>query len=94
MSGDKPKKYGSNKSQDLGSKDNKPKVQKDDKKGKKEDNEEEMTVVLPPSKSTESEQNGDVTMNGTSNESEQVEIDPKVKASNGMQRHCLSSSCC
>jgi len=84
MSGDKSKKHNAKKSQDLGSKDNKPSSQKDTKKVKDKDEDEEMTVVVPPSKSVDNDHNGDVTMNGTSGEKEQEVVDPKVKAFNGV----------
>lgn len=92
MSGDKSKKHNPSKSQDLRSKDNKSKPQKDAKKGKDKDGDEEMTVVMPPSKSTGADPNSDVTANGTSDEKEQEIIDPKVKASNGMQHSVFSNS--
>jgi len=82
MSGDRSKRNSVSRPNDSKSKD-KSKVQKDGKKGKDNGGDEEMTVVVPPSKTNDADQNGDVTMNGMADEKEEAPIDPKVKAVNG-----------
>lgn len=89
MSGDKSKRNSLNRPKDT-SKDNKSKAQKDTKKAKDKDGDEEMTVVVPPIKSTDADPTGDVAMNGTSEEKEEEKpIDPKVQAATGkLSAHC------
>jgi len=83
MSGDKSKRNSVSKPNDSKAKD-KSKIQKDAKKAKDNDGDEEMTVVVPPSKTNDADQKGDVTMNGTTEEKkEEAPLDPKVKAMNG-----------
>jgi len=90
MSGDKSKRNSVSKSNDSKSKDNKSKAQKDTKKPKDNDGDEEMTVVVPPPKP---DQNGDVTMNGATDEKEgEVPVDPKVQAANGIKTALLYTS--
>lgn len=83
MSGDRSKRNSVSRSNDSKSKD-KSKAQKDGKKGKDNSGDEEMTVVVPPFKTNDADQNGDMTMNGTADEKqEEAPIDPKVKAVDG-----------
>lgn len=84
MSGDKSKRNSVNRPKDSSAKDNKAKAQKDPKKAKDKDGDEEMTVVVPPTKPSEADPNGDVTMNGTTEEKEEEKpVDPKVQAATG-----------
>lgn len=91
MSGDKSKRNSLNRPKDT-AKDNKSKAAKDAKdakdakKAKDKDGDEEMTVVVPPAKSTDADANGDVAMNGTTEEKEEEKpVDPKVQAANGKE---------
>ena len=88
MSGDKSKRNSVSKpnhqKKDSKSK-SQPQAQKDAKKQKDVDGDEEMTVVVPPTKplegNTDKDKDTDVAMNGTDEKkSEDVVIDPKVKA--------------
>ena len=90
MSGDKSKRNSVSKpnhqKKDSKSK-SQPQAQKDAKKQKDVDGDEEMTVVVPPTKPLEGNTNKDmdVAMNGTDEKkSEDVVIDPKVKAAAGV----------
>lgn len=86
MSGDKSKRNSLNRpksSSAKDNKDNKDKAQKDSKKGKDKDGDEEMTVVVPPAKSSDADKNGDVAINGTSEENKEATVDPKVQAASG-----------
>jgi len=83
MSGERSKRNSVSRSNDSKSKD-KSKAQKDVKKAKDNSGDEEMTVVVPPSKTNDADQNGDVTMNGTAEEKEEeAPVDPKMKAVDG-----------
>lgn len=84
MSGDKPKRNSVSRPSGHKSKDSKSKPAKDPKKSKDNDGDEEMTVVVPPSKSEDAEKNGDVAMNGTEEKEAEPPVDPKAKAATGM----------
>ena len=87
MSGEKSKRNSVSKPSDKKTKDNKSRPQKEPKKPADTDGDEEMTVVVPPSKSDKPEENGDVTMNGVEQEKKEEEekpVDPKEKAATGM----------
>lgn len=98
MSGDKQnddtsQQNGVNGTEDVEMKDGSQPKAKSVKKGKDKDGDEEMTVVVPPSKSKNTtngigkDNEGDVSMNGTSDPSDnkpaEEAIDPKAKALTG-----------
>ena len=99
MSGDKPQINGTDSpesidgSEDVEMDDDGSRLNRHSKPGKDKDGDEEMTVVVPPSKGSKlsgkpsEDDGGDVSMNGTEEavgeEDGRVSIDPKVKAVSG-----------
>lgn len=83
MSGDKPKRNSVSKTNPPKSKDNKAKPQKEPQKPKDTDGDEEMTVVVPPAKTTAGKDNDVVMDSAEEAKSEEAPVDPKVKAMAG-----------
>lgn len=84
MSGEKSKRNSVSRPNSQKGKENKAKAQKEPQKPKDNDGDEEMTVVVPPTKA-QGEKDADIAMNGTEeNKSEEAPVDPKVKVAAGM----------
>lgn len=91
MSGDKGKRNSVSRPNDHKRKDSKSKSQKDTQKPKDKDGDEEMTVVVPPSKG-DAGKNEDVAMNGTDEaKPKDPPVDPKAKAIAGMMTRFFST---
>jgi 26S proteasome regulatory subunit N3 len=98
--GNEPVENGINGTKDVEMKDDAPTSLKGGKGKKSKDGDEEMTVVVPPSKASKlslapgKDKDGDVSMEGEEQTAEDhgaVKVDPVTKAVSG-KLHCFSST--